>query len=357
MRPTTILGAVLVAGVAHDPDLDARPRSASTARPTWLPTAPSSSPTRPARPGTSTPTGASPTASCSVSEPLTTATTTSRDFAIDDGTNGLEVYENPAETCTYEADGRQVALPDLHDRGWPRALPQGVRPGDGPGFRSLLQPGPQPGQQPRDHHALHVDREHHRQRRRPRLGLQHHGRGQLGRQRRDLRRRPARHCRVVVHTSDDDEDEGDPALAHNLDAGFARTVSDRVDAVRQEGGADGLRFVYQNVTCRPADGGLPLVRGDAPDRRRCRRRRLGTRTAPRRRSSPASASRSRPRRGTGTLSTRTPMVSSTPPTTARSSPTPTSPTSTRTARATCATATPTATASRTTSRPPSAPTP
>ena len=55
-------------------------------------------------------------------------------FAIDDGTNGREAYTNPAEACTYEMGGRQVALPAQTTLGGLQISRKVYVPACGPGF-------------------------------------------------------------------------------------------------------------------------------------------------------------------------------------------------------------------------------
>ena len=70
-------------------------------------------------------------------------------FAIDDGTNGLELYANPAETCTYEAGGRQVALPTSTTAAGLELSRKVYVPATGPGFARFYNQVHNPAAPPR----------------------------------------------------------------------------------------------------------------------------------------------------------------------------------------------------------------
>ena len=69
-------------------------------------------------------------------------------FAIDDGTNGRENYFNPDGTCTYEADGRQVAFPPMTTTAGLELSRKVYVPASGPGFARFYNQVHNPGTSP-----------------------------------------------------------------------------------------------------------------------------------------------------------------------------------------------------------------
>ena len=169
-------------------------------------------------------------------------------FAVDDGTNGREDYTNPGATCTYEAGGRQVAFPTQTTVGGLQLSRKVYVPASGPSFARFYNQVTNPTGSAMTITVYTADGEENT------LG------SDSGTTLRDSSAGPG--VTFVggvldtavswLTTSDTNPDTGDPVLAHSLDAGFSRTVKDRVDSVEQAGGdTDALTFEYQNVTVPP----------------------------------------------------------------------------------------------------------
>ena len=182
-------------------------------------------------------------------------------FAIDDGTNGRETYTNPTEACTYEMGGRQVAFPAQTTLGGLQISRKVYVPAGAPGFARFYNQVTNPTAGPVTITVYTADGQE----------------GDLGSDGDTVIEDSSAGPGVtfvgdVLDTAvswfttsdgDPDSDTGDPVLAHNLDAGLARTVKDRVDAVEQEAGfMDSLNFVYQNVTV-PAGGTVAYLSFEA----------------------------------------------------------------------------------------------
>ena len=180
-------------------------------------------------------------------------------FAVDDGTNGREDYTNPAGTCTYEAGGRQVAFPTQTTVAGLQLSRKVYVPASGASFARFYNQVTNPTGSAMTITVYTADGEENT----------------LGSDSATIVRDSSAGPGVAfvgdvldtavswLTTSDPDPDTGDPVLAHNLDAGFSRTVKDRVDSVQQDGGdTDALTFEYQNVTV-PAGGTVSYLSFEA----------------------------------------------------------------------------------------------
>ncbi len=180
-------------------------------------------------------------------------------FAVDDGTNGREGYDNPAGTCIFEAGDRQVALPAFTTTAGLELSRKVYVPASGPGFARFYNQvhNPTAG-------AMTV-----------KLYTSDGDQGDLGSDSDTMLQdssagRAPRFQNYVLDTavswfSTSDTYAGvdsDPVLAHNLDGGFTQggsRVSDRVDRIEQnDEDNDSLTFEYQSVTV-PAGGTVAYV--------------------------------------------------------------------------------------------------
>jgi hypothetical protein len=187
-------------------------------------------------------------------------------FSIDDGTNGLEAYVNDDNTCTFELGGRQVALPlDTTTAGLEISRKVYV-PATGPGFARFYNQVHNPTAGPLTITVYTADGEH----------------GDLGSDENTKIEDSSAGAGVAfvanvldtpvtwLTTSDNNDSDNDPVLAHNLDAGSARMVHDRVDVVKTRASdVSALSFGYENVTV-PSGGtvaylSFEAMRGTAAD--------------------------------------------------------------------------------------------
>jgi hypothetical protein len=181
-------------------------------------------------------------------------------FAIDDGTNGREDYTNPGTTCTYEANGRQVALPVMTTTGGLELSRKVFVPDTGPGFARFYDQVHNPGTSPVTITVFTSDGNS----------------GSLGSDNSTVIDDSSAGPGVTfvgntldtavswLTTSDGpNTPSSDPQLAHNLDATSGTGVRDRVDSIVEEGGnQDSLTFAYQNVTV-PAGGTVAYLSFEA----------------------------------------------------------------------------------------------
>ena len=179
-------------------------------------------------------------------------------FAIDDGTNGREDYTNPAGTCAYETGDRQIAFPAQTTLGGLQLSRKVYVPASGPSFARFYNQVTNPTAGAQTITVYTAD------------GNENDLGSDLSTVVEDSSAGPGVAFAGGVldaavswfTTSDTAPDSGDPVLAHNLDAGFGRTVQDRVDTVEQTGSPDALTFAYQNVTV-PAGGTVSYLSFEA----------------------------------------------------------------------------------------------
>lgn len=180
-------------------------------------------------------------------------------FALDDGTNGRETYENLGSTCTFEDGDREAAFPMHTTLGGLEMSRKVYVPASGPGFARFYNQVHNPGAGPVTITLYTAD------------GTD----GDLGSDDTTTVEDSSAGSGVAFvggildnpvtwfTTSDADDTDDDPDLAHNLDAGFGRAVRDRVDAVQAEGGdAAAISFVYLDVTV-PAGGTVAYLSFEA----------------------------------------------------------------------------------------------
>ena len=169
-------------------------------------------------------------------------------FSIDDGTNGVEYYENASDpTCVFEAGDRQVALPEFTTLGGLGISRKVYVPASGGTARFYNQVHNPTASSVTI--TVRID-------------------GNLGSDDETTVRDssiggpPAVAGTTVTDaiswfsTSDDEPTSDDPVVTHNLDAGLGMSVQDRVDDIDVSG--DQLTFEYDSVTI-PAGGTVSYV--------------------------------------------------------------------------------------------------
>ena len=229
-----------------------------------------------------------------------------------------------------EADGRQVAFPTQTTTGGLELSRKVYVPASGPGFARFYNQVHNPGASPVTITLKTADGDAGG---RSRLGTRHHHRGQLGRQRRHVRRRRARHRRDLVHHLRQRrlrQRRRRPGAQPRRRLRSHRPRSGRLGGAARVATQSKLSFVYEDVTVQ-AGGTVAYLSFEAmrADRRRRQARPRATSTT-----NPAAlftglndGEAGRDRR-TGTPPTLTATGSPTPPTTARASATRTRPTPT-----------------------------